>query len=274
MVVSTGGLRLTNWFFLSLLKVKRVAEYVEYSDSIVRKLEDALRTSFRQGSLFLTRPEKKGSSGDIRITIQRGPSGREFVAGNGDGRDHWVMEIMADGDRGSGFWFGFFARFALVESRKSTLQDVSILVFQDIRGSLIPLFRAEWAQVAVLDPVSNHAQPHWHFTQSPSFIENTIRALMRSDPDEVREFAPEAEDGVFVGLADFGMFHFAMTSLWEERDQPPYLKRQFDSNQFPKWFRRLTDYIAGQISYLVSHMPTTGVSTIKEFVPVGIEAES
>ena len=152
-----------------------MAEYVEYSDSLVRKLEDALRTSFHQRSLFLTRREKNGSLGDIRITLQRGPSGREFVAGDGDGRDHWVMEILADGDRGSGFWFGFFARFALVESRKPTLQDVSILVFQDIRGALIPLFRAEWAQVAVLDRVSNHAQPHWHFTQSPSFIENTIR---------------------------------------------------------------------------------------------------
>ena len=240
-----------------------MTEYVEYSDSLVRKLEDSLRASFRQRFLFLTRPESKSPPGDIRITLQRGASGREFVAGNGDGRDHWVMEIMADGNRGSGFWFGFLAIFAVVESRKHTLQDVSVLVFQDIRGSLMPVFRAEWAQVAVLDAASNHAQPHWHFTQSPSRIEDIIRALETPELEEAREFSPGVENGLFAGLADFGMFHFAMTPLWDERNERSSLKCQFDSNQFPKWFKSLTDYIAGQISYLVKHNLLLGAAEMR-----------
>ncbi|MGP8175837.1 MAG: hypothetical protein ACLP7O_14990 [Terracidiphilus sp.] len=180
---------------------------------------------------------------------------------------------MVEGDRGSGFWFGFLAKFALAGSQKHTLQDVSILVFQDFRGKLIPFFRAEWMQSAVLD-ASKHAQPHWHFTQSPARIESIIRAFATSGSEIVREFSPEAEIGLFAGLPDLGKFHFAMASLWEERDALSYRKRQFDSNQFPKWFKSLTDYIAEQISYLVSHMPTSGVTTIRDFVPPGLEVRS
>jgi hypothetical protein len=146
-------------------------------------------------------------------------------------------------------------------------------VFQDILGDLIPFFRAEWMQSAVLD-ASKHAQPHWHFTQSPARIESIIRAFSTSDLDAVKEFSPEAETELFAGLPDFGMFHFAMTSLWEEPNQPPYLKRQFDSDQFPRWFTSLTDYIVEQISYLVSHMPTSGVTSLRDFVPPGLDIQS
>jgi hypothetical protein len=179
------------------------------------------------------------------------------------------MEIMNDGNRGSGFWFGFLAVFAMAGSRKHTLQDVSVLVFQDIRGNLIPQFRAEWAQVAVLDAASNHAQPHWHFTQSPARIEAIVHALAEANLDEVREFSSETDGGLFSGLADFGKFHFAMTSRWEERNPEPYLKCQFDSNQFPKWFKGLTEYIAEQISYLVKHMPVSLAAELRDFVPPG-----
>jgi hypothetical protein len=205
--------------------------------------------------------------------LQRGATEQKFVAGTGDDRDHWVMEIKTEGNRRSGFWFGFTAKFALAGSRKHTLQEVSVLVFQDILGDLIPFFRAEWMQSAV-DDASKHAQPHWHFTQSPVRIESIIRAFSTSDLEAVREFSPEAEAGLFAGLPDFGMFHFAMTSLWEECDEPPYLKRQFDSDQFPRWFRSLTDYIAEQISYLVSHLPISGVSAVRDFVPPVLEVQS
>jgi len=246
-----------------------VAEYVEYSESLVKSIEDSLRKSFRQPTLFLTRREKRGSSGDIQITLQRGVSGREFVAGSGDGRDHWVMEIAANENRESGFWFGFLAIFAVAESQKHTLQDVSVLVFQDLRGNLVPVFRAEWAQRDVTNAASNHAQPHWHFTQSPSHIEDVVRAQKASEFGEAREFSPEVESGLFAGLPDLGKFHFAMTHLWEERTQEPNLKRQFNSNQFSAWFRSLTNYIADQIAYLVKHMPPSEAAEVREFVPSG-----
>ena len=73
-------------------------------------------------------------------------------------------------------------------------------------------------------------------------------------PDEIVEFLPQQTDDLFSGLADYGKIHFAMTTLWDEEDVPPP-KRLFDSDDFPKWFAGLTNYIAGQIRYLVKKMP-------------------
>ena len=52
-----------------------------------------------------------------------------------------------------------------------------------------------------------------------------------------------------------------MTSLWEEKAIPPYMKRTFDADEFPKWFENLTQYIAEQVAYTVSHMPGGGMVT-------------
>jgi len=246
---------------------------VYYSDALIRKLEAALNASFGARSVHLTQPRKKDFREAIRVTLQEGEQNQRTVAGDGDSSAHCVMEIITKSSSGSGFWFGLSAIFEPTASRKHSLEHVSLLVFQDIFGDLIPFFRAEWMRSAV-DDASKHAQPHWHFTQSPARIESIIRAFSTSDRVAVRKFSPEAETGLFAGLPDFGMFHFAMTSLWEECNEPPYLKRQFDSEQFPMWFASLTDYIAEQISYLNSHVPASGVTSLKDFVPSAFDIRS
>jgi len=250
-----------------------LSELVYYSDALIRKLEVAIRSSFGAQSVQLTRPRKKKFKETIRVTLQEGEQNQRSVVGSGDDPLHWVVEIITEDNSRSGFWFGLSAIFEPTASQKHSLEHVSVLVFRDILGDLIPFFRAEWMQSAVLD-ASKHAQPHWHFTQSPARIESLIRAFSTSDLDAVEEFSPEAGAGPFTGLPDFGMFHFAMTSLWEERNQPPYLKRQFDSDQFPRWFASLTDYIAEQISYLVSHMPTPGADSAIDFAPPKLDIQS
>src|SRR4029077_8715717 len=134
------------------------------------------------------------------------------------------------------------------------LQHASLAVFHDIVGEPIPLFPAEWDQLAASDEASRHAQPHWHFVQSPQRIGEIARTLMKP-PGETSEFSSEQSTELFSDVVDFGKFHFAMTSMWEKNETPPYKKRLFGSSDFPKWFRSLTNYIAGQIAYLVSHMP-------------------
>jgi hypothetical protein len=85
------------------------------------------------------------------------------------------------------------------------------------------------------------------------------------------EFSPERESELFSGIVDCGKFHFAMTSLWEKNEELSYKKRQFGSDDFPKWFKNLTEYIAGQIDYLVSHMPLGSTQIARAFVPTEAE---
>jgi hypothetical protein len=47
-----------------------------------------------------------------------------------------------------------------------------------------------------------------------------------------------------------------MTSLWEKSEGHPYKKRLFETDDFMHWFGSLTEYVAGQIAYLASLMPT------------------
>lgn len=182
------------------------------------------------------------------------------MAHEDDGSDPIVMEIMLPNGRHSTFWFSFVAAFRQEGSEKHSLQHASLPVFHDIAGELVPLFRAEWDQLAASCQDSTHAQPHWHFVQRPARIERVVLNLMRSSTNAVHEFAPDEESEYLPGLVDCGRFHFAMTSLWESTDDPPYKKRLFDTDNFPKWFDNLTDYIAGQVNYLVSHMPASFAS--------------
>src|ERR1039457_3132445 len=114
------------------------------------------------------------------------------------------------------------------------------------------------------DATSDHAQPHWHFVQSPKRIEGIVRALV----GETTEFSPEPENDIFAGIADCGKLHFAMTALWSDKRVSTH-KELFDSADFPKWFASLTKYIAGQIAYVVSKSPPTPV---REFAPAEMRA--
>ena len=166
------------------------------------------------------------------------------------------MEIVTADRQPSTFYVGFVANFEIVPTheKKHSLQDASLSVFQDIAGDLAPLFGAEWHEKAALDERSKHAQPHWHFVQRPDRIERILRTHMRSG--QTIEFAPERKSALLSGLADCGKFHFAMTSQWDEHDTPPYKNKiVFDSEEFPKWFAGLANYVAGQITYLVQKMP-------------------
>jgi len=122
------------------------------------------------------------------------------------------------------------------------------------------------------DQQSKHAQPHWHFVQSPQRIGDIARTLMRPS-GETSEFSPEQTTELFSGLVDCGKFHFAMTSMWEKSETPPYKKRLFDSGDFPEWFKSLTNYIAGQIAYLVSHMPSEAAPEARAFLPAEAELQ-
>lgn len=239
---------------------------VQYSQALIQKLEESLRTAFHQPLLRLTRPRKEGS--EARVTLAEGPR----TAHTDDGPELMVVEILTGDHRTSTFWFGFVAVFALAEIGRYALQHVSLIIFHDIGGELVPLFRAEWDQIDASNEKSHHAQPHWHFIQNPERIESLVRTLTRPATNAVGEFSPESESELFAGLADCGKFHFAMTSLWEKNEMPPYKKRLFNSDDFPKWFKSLTTYIAGQIAYLVSHMPSAATPAARAFAPA--EAES
>jgi hypothetical protein len=169
------------------------------------------------------------------------------------------MGILINEEEACAFYFGFVATFE-IRASGYTLQHASISVFHDIfAGDLAPLFRAEWDQKAAADATSEHAQPHWHFTQSPERIGSIVRTLINPST----EFSPEREGDIFAGLADSGKFHFAMTSLLEESQAVGY-KELFEASDFARWFRNLTKYIAAQIAYIVSKAPPAPAS---EFVP-------
>ena len=219
----------------------------------MQSLERSLRSAFNQPYLRLTRkPGKPG--GGFRISLEGG----DKVARADDGGEQPVMGILID-EEASTFYFGFVAAFE-VRTNGYTLQHASISVFHDVyAGDLAPLFRAEWDQKAAADRTSKHAQPHWHFVQSPERIGSIVRTLMNPS----KEFSPEPEGDIFPGLADCGKFHFAMTSLLAGNEASGH-KQLFDSSDFPKWFTNLTNYIAAQIAYIAAKAPALA---LREFVP-------
>ncbi len=231
---------------------------VKYNKALVRSLEKILRSSFNQPTLILSTPTKLGTGFHVRL------AGTSRTAHMDDGPDQEVAEIIVN-HRGSDFWFSFDAAFVtLALADQYELQDVGVGVFHNIAGELVPLFRADWHRLDALG-TSVHAQPHWHFVQRPARIEGIIRTLESSTPEAVREFAPDPQTTLFGGVVDCGMIHFAMTSLWERAENQSYTKRIFNSEDFPKWFQNLAQYIAGQIALLVRHTPIEDAPFVKEF---------
>jgi len=236
-----------------------VTKGVLYSGRLVQSLEKSLRSAFNQPFLRLTRQSQK--LGDFYVQMDDGTR----TAQMDDSPNQMLVDIRTTDRKLSTFYVGFVALFVFAPTRKYSLQHASLSVFHDIVGELMPLFRADWDQLAALSENSTHAQPHWHFVQRPERIEGIVRTLMRS-PSDTAEFAPEHKSGLFSGLVDCGKFHFAMTSLWEKDSVPPP-KRLFDSDDFPGWFSGLTSYIADQIAYLVSIVPPTATTVARAFNP-------
>jgi hypothetical protein len=233
---------------------------IQYSQRLRQHLEKSLQSAFRQPFLRLKGPPGKKAV-EFHIRLDEDLRGGRSTAREDDGSEPIVMEIITPAGAHSTFWFTFVAAFRQERSVTASLQHASLLIFHEIAGDLVPLFRAEWDQVAAVCAESRHAQPHWHFVQRPARIERLVKSFMASSAEVVREFAPEKESDLFAETADCSRFHFAMTSLWEEKAIPPYLKRTFDTDEFPKWFANLTQYIAEQVAYTVSHMPGGGLVT-------------
>jgi len=231
-----------------------VAVGIPYRDGLVQTLERSLRSAFDQPHLRLTRKPGKPGEG-FRISLETG----DKIARTDDDRELTVMGIRTSGEDVSVFYFGFVATFE-IQASGYTLQHASISVFHDIfAGDLAPLFRAEWDQKAAADTTSEHAQPHWHFVQSPDRIGSIVRTLISPSG----EFSPEPEGDIFAGIADCGKIHFAMTSLLGEGTAASH-KQLFDASDFPKWFASLTRYIAAQIAYIIARAPAAPTT---EFVP-------
>lgn len=233
---------------------------VKYTPELVKRLQRILRSSFRQPSFVLATPTKRGTG--FHVTL----AGSSRTAHMDDGPEQEVAEIIVN-ERHSNFWFSFDAAFVTVAVvDQFELFHVALGVFHDIAGDLVPLFRADWDKNDATGQ-SKHAQPHWHFVQRPARIEGLVRDLWPSTTETPREFIPELRSELFAGLVDCGMFHFAMTSLWEKTEDPPYMKRLFGSEDFPEWFDNLTKYIAGEIALLVKHMPVGDAPAVEEFSP-------
>jgi hypothetical protein len=238
---------------------------IQYSQRLKQHLEKSLQSAFRQPFLKLTDPPGKKAV-EFHIRLDEDLRGGRSTAHEDDGSEPIVMEIITPAGARSTFWFTFVAAFRQEQSLTPSLQHASLLIFHEMAGDIIPLFRAEWDQVATACAESKHAQPHWHFVQRPARIERLVKTFMASSTEVARDFAPEEKSDLFADSADCSRIHFAMTSLWEEKAIPPYLKRTFDADEFPKWFANLTRYIAEQVAYTVSHMP--GGGTVTEFDPL------
>ena len=239
-----------------------MAGEIEYSAPLIRSLEGSLKSAFNQPYLKLTTKPKNPGAG-FHIRLENAPR----TAQADDGSEQKVVDILTADRRSTTFSFGFIAAFVFSATHKYSLQHSSLTVFHDIAGEPVPLFRAEWDELAASDEASKHAQPHWHFVQSPQRIGGIARTLLKPSGETTSEFSPEQQMELFSGLVDCGKFHFAMTSLWEKSEIPPYKKRLFDSGDFPKWFKNLANYIASQIAYLVSHMPSEATPAARVFVP-------
>ena len=222
---------------------------VEYSQPLVRFLEDELRRTFGPSYLTLSRQPDSYNGNEFFVQLVDGRTTARLD--NGD--EQRVIEIANVG-RDDTFYLGFEAMFEFAGKKRYILKSMSLTVFHRVAQEIVPMFRAEWDRVHATDETAIHAQPHWHFVQTPERIERIVRSSL-GPTSEISEFNSEAQRGtLFSGIADCGSFHFAMSSLWEKGDIPP-LKRVFESDDVQKWFLGLTKYIAGQLTFLAGKMP-------------------
>lgn len=239
-----------------------MAETVEYSNGLIISLENSLKSAFYPYPHLTRKPRKTKAGPRFDVSLQNGLK----RIPTDEGAEQEILPILTSDRQRSPFWFGFIGNFAIAEDiHRYTLEHASLTVFHDLGLDLVPLFRAEWDPRDAAKDDSKHAQPHWHFIQTPERIELLVRIVLSPPEGTITEFAPERKTEMFSGIADAGKFHFAMTSLWEKSETPPYTKRRFDSNNFPKWFDNLNKYIACQIAYLLSHMPSPVSSSLKDF---------
>lgn len=223
-----------------------------YSNSLIQSFEKSLSSAFNRGVVLNKKPDKR--IGEFTVS----PVDGDAYARTNEGSERLVCDIRDAENKKTRFYFTFAAKFRQSMRSDYALRHSSLQVFQDI-GEYVPLFRADWDQDATLDSKSKHAQPHWHFVQRASRIEEIVRAVMSSPT----EFVPYEQSELFTGYPDSGRFHFALSPLWE-KDKPSAYKQDYESTDFPLWFDNLTKYVAAQIAYIIMKAPPMPA---KDFVP-------
>jgi hypothetical protein len=233
-----------------------VTKGVQYSEPLIRSMEDSLKLAFDPYLMLSRQPDNSGNEFDVRLV------NTSVIARLDNGEEQGVLEIVTVG-KSDTFYLAFVSPFDLTHFNKKgkkqySLHSVSLTVFHRVLSDLVPMFRAEWDnQDASSD--SPHSQPHWHFVQSPERIEHIVRARLGAD-DQGLDFNPaQPENGLFSEIADCGRFHFAMMPLWGRADAPA-LKRVFDSDDFQKWFAGMSKYIAKQLDYIAGKMPAAALA--------------
>jgi hypothetical protein len=233
-----------------------LAKRAVYSTKLVREMEKCLSEAFRNYSVRLTQLTKHA---DAYVEIS---SAAKRIRRD-DGHEDLVIDVMTTENVSSGFLFGFRSIFEPYPGGGKALRDATLSIFQDLGIDSTPLFRAEWHQLGFDDDKAIHAQPHWHFVQSPKRIEEIIRMATAPASEEPIEFGADRPD-CFNESIDSTGFHFAMGSI--DKTERPF-KYAFDTEEFIVWLRGLTRYVTGQIDYLVSHSQPVFSRPI-EFRPV------
>lgn len=215
---------------------------IEYSDALIRKLEEILRTGFGQPMLVLNRRSDR-SIGPFHITLQE-----SYAAGTRQNGGRYICQVGASGVSPEAFYFGLVLRFGVSQLGEKmnayVLDHSSLSIFQSYpAGDLYPVIRAEWDWNVVSDPKSSHAQPHWHFTQSAPDIERIVRTL----GSEMVEFGSDLVFDRLISLADM---HFAMNHLRRVAGTPDYKHTFATADDFTEWFRELVAYLSSQLAYV------------------------
>lgn len=155
-----------------------------------------------------------------------------------DGSQPWILVGLREKQSTEIIWYGLRLSFNRWKERDYSLDQVSF--FSAVGDSLIvPIIRAEWHYSAVMDPKSDHAQPHWHFLPSQG-----DRPQLQQDNQQPRDFfGEEAEDKNF----DWSRLHLAMAAGWHK--SLPH-KAEFISNaEVCAWIGGLVEYSLSQLRY-------------------------
>ena len=215
---------------------------IAYKQKLVRVLEKDLQTAFNPHLTLIKPTLGRKRTVELRVFIENWDREVEDDGGN----VHYTKAILGADSLESDFYVSFLCIFRHhVEG--VCLQHVSLSIFYDlIAEELVPVFRAEWDALAASDAGSRHAQPHWHFVQSPSRIERIVKNFSTAR----MEFSAPEDCGLFQEVIDLGRFHFAMASLWPKRGHSH--KEVFSADDFTAWFASLVEYVANQIDYIRS----------------------
>lgn len=219
-------------------KATQSQQRVYLSQNLIRSLETSLRLFNSRVRLFV--------SPTNRVALREPTSDLEI---DGD----YIAEVFTRTGAPTPLFFSFDATFFKHEDEQApSLRTASLKVLHRITSDYTPLFRAEWDEQDATS-TTEHAQPHWHFTQEPERIAQIARRLLR--PAEVVEFVPDEPQRVLPPLIDCGKIHFAMISPWG-KNEPLTEKHLFNSDDFPRWFAGLSGYLASQIDHVVLKMPS------------------